>query len=139
MERGRDGEREGWREGGMERGRDGEKEGWRERGMERGRDGEREGWRERGMEGEMSKWDEDGGMKRETDFDSFLFSFSCTPGSQMSSYCTVLLNNALTLDGLCTHCSTLCPLSLLTNPWNTHSKSALETRAFPHLQYKVLT
>ena len=58
--------------------------------------------------------------------------------SQMSSYWTLLLNNALTLDGLCAHCSTLCPLSLLPNPWNTHSKSTLETRAFPHLQYKVL-
>ena len=30
MERGRDGEREGWREGEMERGRDGERERWRE-------------------------------------------------------------------------------------------------------------
>ena len=59
--------------------------------------------------------------------------------SQMSSYWTVLLNNALTLDGLCTHCSSLCPLSLLPNPWNTHDNSSLETRPFPHLQYKVLT
>ena len=31
--------------GGMERGRDGEGEGWREGEMERGRDGEGEGWR----------------------------------------------------------------------------------------------
>ena len=58
--------------------------------------------------------------------------------SQMSSYWTVLLNNALTLDGLCTHCSTLCPLSLLPNLWNTHDNTPLETRTFPHLQYKVL-
>ena len=69
---------------------------------------------------------------------SHTFPLAPTAESQMSSYWTLLLNNALTLDGLCAHCSTLCPLSLLPNPWNTHSKSTLETRAFPHLQYKVL-
>ena len=55
VERGRNGEREGWREEGMdgeregemERKRDGERKGWREEGMERRRDGETEGWMER--------------------------------------------------------------------------------------------
>ena len=39
-ERRRDGETEGWRDGGMERRRDGETEGWRDGGMEGRRDGE---------------------------------------------------------------------------------------------------
>ena len=45
MKRGRDGEGEGWRRGGVEKGRGGERKGWRGGGTERGRDREGEGWR----------------------------------------------------------------------------------------------
>lgn len=65
------------------------------------------------------------------------------PLDKTQSFHSSLLNHALSLDSLSSHCSIFCPLSLLVNPWRTIPQAQIMStdnlREF-HLQnYEVRT
>ena len=47
------------------------------------------------------------------------------PLDKTQTFHSSLLNHALSLDSLCSHCSMFCPLSLLKNPWRTIPQAAI--------------
>lgn len=56
------------------------------------------------------------------------------PLDKTSNFHATMLNQAMCLDDLCTYSSLVCPMSILANPWRSHTHSCF--REFPSVKYE---